>query len=311
MKISLIIPIKNEEQSLESLCSSIANQTRQPNEIILVDGGSTDRTVELAGQIILKQSNFRLIETPQASPGRGRNIGTENARCEWIAFTDAGIVLEPDWLEKLVEKAAEDEQTDIVYGNYAPVINNNFEKIAALAYVPAQIGDGIRGKSIASYLMRKKVWEAVGGFPDLRAAEDLMFMEAAEKQNFKFALAPDALIRWQLRPNLSSTFRKFVLYSKHNVWAGRQWDWHYGILKQYLVLIPFVLLSVFYSWWGIAFIVLWLIARTFKRILPHRSEFGLPTLLNPLIFFGAAFLILVIDAATFIGWGQALLGKRK
>ena len=311
MKISLVIPIKNEEQSLTSLCSSINNQTRQPDEIILVDGGSTDRTIEIARQIILNQLNFRLIETPQASPGRGRNIGTDKARFEWVAFTDAGITLESDWLEKLVEKAVEDEETDIVYGNYAPVINSYFEKIAALVYVPAQSADGIRGKSIASYLMRKKVWEAVGGFPDLRAAEDLIFMEAAEKRNFKFAFAPDALIRWQLRPNLTGTFRKFVLYSKHNVWAGRQWDWHHGVLKQYVVLIPVLILILIHSWWWTIFIILWLLARTAKRILPHRREFGWLTLFNPLTFIGAAFLIPVIDAATFIGWGQALSGKEK
>ena len=311
MKISLIIPVKNEEQSLENLCSSINDQTRQPDETILVDGGSTDKTVAVARRITANQPAFRLIETPQASPGKGRNIGVEAARFDWIAFTDAGITLEPDWLEKLAAKAAEDQQTDVVYGNYAPVINGYFEKIATLVYVPPQAADGIRGKSIASYLMRKKVWEKVRGFPDARAAEDLMFMETAEKHNFKFAFAPDALIHWQLRPNLSSTFRKFVLYSKHNVWAGRQWDWHYGVLKQYLALIPVLTIMFFSSWWWILFVVLWLIARTAKRILPHRRQFGWLTLLNPLVFFGAAWLILTIDAATFIGWRQALLQKRK
>ena len=275
----------------------------------MVDGGSTDKTVEIAEKIAARRTEFKLIKTPQASPGKGRNIGTENARFEWIAFTDAGIILENDWLEKIVEKAAED--IDIVYGNYAPIINSYFEKIAVLVYVTAQTADGIRGKSIASYLMRKEVWTAVGGFPDLRAAEDLMFMEAAEKLNFKFAFAPDALIHWQLRPNLSSTFRKFVLYSKHNVWASRQWDWHYGVLKQYLVLIPFLFLALFHSWWWLAVILLWLFARTAKRSLPHRTAFGLVAIFNPLIFIGAAGLILVVDAATFIGWGQAILTRRK
>ncbi len=307
MKISLVIPVKNEAESLENLCLSINRQTRQPDEIILIDGGSTDKTVEIARKIAARQTEFKLIETPQASPGKGRNIGVENARFEWIAFTDAGIKLENYWLEKLVEKTVENSEIDIVYGNYAPVIGNYFEKIATLVYVPAQTANGIRGKSIASYLMRRKVWAAVGGFPDLRAAEDLIFMEVAEKQNFKIAFAPNALVHWQLRPNLSGTFRKFVLYSKHNVWADRQWDWHYGVLKHYIVLVPILLLTLFHSWWWFAVVVLWLFARTAKRILFHRYEFGWQTLFNPLIFFGAAFLILVIDAATFVGWGQAIL----
>lgn len=310
MKISLVIPVKDEAESLEALCLSIARQTRQPDEIVLVDGGSTDETVKIAKKIAIKQTELKLVETPRASPGKGRNIGVENARFEWIAFTDAGIRLENDWLEKLVEKAVENPEIDIVYGNYAPVVGTYFEKIAALVYVPAQMANGIRGKFIASYLMRKEVWTTVGGFPDLRAAEDLMFMEAAEKSNFKIAFAPNALVHWQLRPNVSSTFKKFVLYSKHNVWAGRQWDWHYGVLKQYAVLLPILLLAFLQSWWWMIVVVLWLFARTAKRILPHRSEVGWQTLFNPIIFFGTAFLIVVVDAATFIGWGQAALEKR-
>ncbi len=103
-----------------------------------------------------------------------------------------------------------------------------------------------------------------------------------------------------------STFRKFVLYSKHNVWAGRQWDWHYGLLRQYLALVPFLLLTVLHSWWWLASLPMWLVARMAKRILAHRYEFGVAPLFNPITFFGVGFVVLLIDAATFVGWAQAL-----
>ena len=51
LRISLIVPVRDEEGSLARLVSSIRAQTRQPDEIILVDGGSTDRTVELAREL--------------------------------------------------------------------------------------------------------------------------------------------------------------------------------------------------------------------------------------------------------------------
>ena len=104
MKISLVIPVKDEETSLESLYKSICEQTRQPDEVLLVDGGSTDKTIELAQKLASGDLNLKVIETPQASPGKGRNIGAKNAENEWIAFTDAGIKLEKDWLEKLAAK---------------------------------------------------------------------------------------------------------------------------------------------------------------------------------------------------------------
>lgn len=311
LQISLVIPVKNEADSLALLINSVNKQSYAPDEVVLVDGGSTDGTVKLAEKLTAGDNRFRVIEAGDATPGRGRNVGTENARGEWIAYTDAGIELSDDWLEKLAAKAAENPEIDIVYGNYAPIHDSYFEKIAALAYVAPQNAAAHRDKSIASSLLKKKVWAAVGGFPDWRASEDLMFMEAAEKKDFRHVFAPEALIYWKLQPNLTSTFRKFVLYSKHNALAGRQWDWHYGVLKQYLAATPFAALAVFHGWWWLAVIVLWLFARTSKKMLTHRREFGAETLFNPLIFFGVMFLILVIDLATFVGWGQAILEKKR
>ena len=304
---SLIIPIRNEEASIENLIDSIGRQTMPPDEVVLVDGGSTDSTVEMVERLAAGKASIKLVKTDGATPGKGRNLGVEAARNQWIAFTDAGIKLEENWLEELVKAA---DGADIVYGEVSPVVDNLFEKCAVLSYVPPQRPNGIRTRFIASSLINKKVWEVVGGFPDLRAAEDLMFMEQAEAKGFKIALAPKAMAHWSLRPDLASTFQKFVLYSKHNVWAGRQWDWHYGVLKQYLLLVPFLLLAAFHSWWWLAAFPLWLLARTAKRILMHRYEYGLAALFNPLLVGGVAFLVLVIDVATFVGWAQAL-GRTK
>lgn len=309
IKISLVIPLKNEENSFVGLYESIRRQTLPPDEVVLVDGGSTDDTIAVVEKAICGQTNFKFIKTPQASPGKGRNIGTDNARNEWIVYTDAGIRLTDEWLENLAEKVMTTPEVSIVYGNYAPRIGSFFEKIAALTYVGAQKPNVIRGKSIVSYLMKKDVWSKVGGFPDLRAAEDLIFMEEAEKLGFTFAFAPDALLYWELQPNISSTFIKFVLYSKHNIWAGRAWSWHYGVLKLYLILIPVLFVTFFYPWAAV-FFALWLFARTLKRVLPHRFQFGLLNVLNPLVLLSVSFMILVLDAATFIGWAQAVLQKK-
>ncbi|MEP7076305.1 MAG: hypothetical protein ABI878_10890, partial [Acidobacteriota bacterium] len=237
------------------------------------------------------------------------------------ALTDAGIELDQNWLAELIAvvpakpTAVEENETephvDVVYGNYSPVISNLFEKCACLCYSPAKKINGIRGTSVASMLMRKQVWATVGGFPDMRAAEDLIFMEAIAEKGFGIATAPSAMIHWQLQPDVLRTLQKFILYSKHNVWAGRQWDWHYGIVRLYLLLLPFLLLAVVHTRWWLLGLPFWLAARTTKRILAHRYECGVGTLFNPLIFFGVAGLILLIDLATFVGWGQALVSRQK
>ncbi|MEP6847959.1 MAG: glycosyltransferase, partial [Acidobacteriota bacterium] len=257
-QVSLVIPIRNEEASIERLIDSIARQTLAPDEIVLVDGGSTDRTVEIVERIAAGDARFRLIRTDGATPGKGRNIGIEAASFEVIALTDAGIMLEDDWLEILVASLAPSATSpgfeggngpdaDIVYGNVDPVIDNLFEKCAAIAFVAEKKAKVIRMEFIASCLFKKQVWRKVGGFPDLRAAEDLMFMEAVEAAGFRASIAPDAMVHWQLQPDVLSTLQKFILYSKHNVWAGRQWDWHYGIVRLYVALVPFVVLAAVHS----------------------------------------------------------------
>lgn len=309
LKVSLVIPVKNEDHSLAELIESIENQSYQPDEVIFVDGGSTDRTIEIIECLSSKNPKFKFIKLSSSSPGKGRNTGIENTRNEWIALTDAGIEIEKDWLKNLVKELEDNPQADVIYGNYSPIIKCFFDQCAAICYVPRLTKNSIRGKSVATILLKKKVWEEVNGFPDLRAAEDLIFLEAVNKKEFKTASAPNAMVFWQLRPDLSSTFDKFIVYSKHNVLAGRAWDWHYGVARQYLIALFFIILAFVHSWWWLIIVFLWLVARVAKRILSHRFEYGLKPLLNPVYFLGITFTILIVDLATFIGWGQAVLQK--
>lgn len=303
LKISLVIPVRDEAATMPALLESIGRQTLEPDEIVIVDGGSVDETCAVIEKLAAGRSDLTLVRTDGATPGKGRNIGVDAARNEWIAFTDAGIKLDDRWLEELANASG---NADMVLGNYQPVTDTFFTRCAALAYVPAQTPGGIRGKFIASSLIRTSICVAAGGFPDLRAAEDLIFIENVERLGARVSFAPDAKVQWQLRPDLGSTFAKFVLYSNRNVLAGRQWDWHYGILRQYALLVPFILLAALHSWWWLLALPVWLAARTAKRIVRFRYEYALLRLLNPAQFVFTAFLILLIDAATFIGWIQAV-----
>jgi glycosyltransferase involved in cell wall biosynthesis len=307
--VSLIIPLFNEAEEIEDLITNIRLQTFQPNEIILVDGGSIDSTVKVANEVIGSDKRFKIIKVERAMPGKGRNIGTIESKNDWIAYTDAGVTQKKDWLEKLVGIANQDSTVEVVFGNVSPRTDSFFEKCAAIAYVPPLKPDTIRSKSIATCLLKKYVWEKIGGFPDFRAAEDLIFINKIEENNFKTAFSFDTMIYWHLRPNISSTFKKFVLYSQHNVWAGRQKDWHYGVLKQYAFIIFFVILGIFHSAWWLLAIPVWLILRTIKRVFAHKYEYGLNALKNPLYFFSIMGIIITIDMATFIGWIKAIIRK--
>ena len=311
LSISLVIPVKDEEATVEGLLASIGAQTRPVDEVVFVDSGSSDRTIALLRNASLENTPIRIIESGPGSPGKGRNIGISAAINQWVALTDAGIKLDPRWVEELVEVVLHNPDVDVVYGNYEPIVDTFFERNAALVYVPAKqerAGAKMRGPSIASCLIRREVWHAVGGFPDLRAAEDLMFMEQVEQHPFKIGWAPKATVWWQLRPSLLSTFRRFVLYSRHNVLARRQKYWHYGIARQYvLALIVALLALVSGIWWLLLAIPVGLLLRVFKSIWNRRETLSVWGLINPLRWVHVLIITLAIDLATFVGWIEAYL----
>lgn len=309
MNVSLVVPVRNEEQSLPRLLESIRQQTLQPAEIILVDGGSSDNTVELARCAAEGDSRLRVIEAGQATPGRGRNVGIEAASSDWVALTDAGNRLEPTWLENLVAAVETDPVTDIVYGNFEPVVDSWFTRCAALTYPPPKTsrpGGLMRGPFIASSLMRRKIWCELGGFPDRRAAEDLIFMDRIRDAGYETRWAPKATVWWEMQSGVLSTFRRFELYSKHNVWANRQWDWHYGLVRNYFFMSVFIVLAVIHSPWWLIGLPIWALARVVRSVWRRREERGFLWVMNPIQILGVGLVLFTIDLATFVGWAKAI-----
>jgi glycosyltransferase involved in cell wall biosynthesis len=305
-KVTLVVPMRNEEDSIVALLRSIERQVEPPDEVIFVDGGSTDRTVTVLRDAIGANSTFRVIEAGEATPGRGRNVGIGAAQHEWIALTDAGIHLEENWLKEL-KTALSDEHVAVVYGNYEPTADTFFERCAALLYAHPKLFRGtgwMRGPFIASSMMRRDVWARVGGFRDLRAAEDLIFMEKIEAEGFKQAWVPSATVWWRPQSTWLGTLRRFIAFSKANARAGRQRYWHYGIVRAYLVSAVFVLLAIVHSWYWLLIPVGILLLRVAKSIWQRRGNRGVLWALNPVQFLGVTLLLIAIDLGTIIGWIQ-------
>ena len=230
------------------------------------------------------------------------------ARFEWVAFTDGGIILHPDWLRELLN--ALQVGTDVVLGNFEPVCDTFFRECAALAYVPPQDGLGVRGPFIASSLIRRSTFLDVGGFPAYRAAEDLIFVERLRAAGAHVEYAPKAFVRWQIAGSTGATFRRFADYSQHNLLAGRGRYWHLGVARLYLLLVLCVLAAHLGGVGPLARLAppLFFVARSTKAAWVKRHSFGFLTL-HPARIAGAALLLVVIDVATAIGQLRFLRAK--
>lgn len=106
--ISLIIPVYNVAPYIERCLDSIAHQTLQDLEVILVDDHGQDDSIAIARDYIQthRLSGWQIIETPTNSgPGVARNVGIEKATGDYIAFCDADDWVEPNMYEQLVVQA--------------------------------------------------------------------------------------------------------------------------------------------------------------------------------------------------------------
>lgn len=315
MKVSVIVPVRDEEQSIRELLDSLLQQTRPPDEIVITDGGSVDATPQIIEEYIRKGAPVRLIRAGAALPGRGRNLGAAQASCEWLGFTDAGIRLAKDWLETLVARAEADDSIDVVYGSWQPVTDTFFKQCAAIAYVPPpSLHDGVlvRPRSIASTLLRREAWRAVNGFPEhLRSAEDLVFMDRVENAGYRSVFEPRAQVHWDLRPTLAATFKRFLVYSRNNIRAGLFRQWQSTILVRYGVLavlfVAALIVEPSWVWFPIAAWLFMLAARAVVSIRRNRLCYPASFLQNVLRAAMVMCVLAVLDAAAIAGSIQWLL----
>jgi glycosyltransferase involved in cell wall biosynthesis len=304
--VSVVVPVRDEEATIGPLLDSLAVQVRAPDEIVVVDGGSRDQTPALVARRAAADPRVRLVRAEDAFPGVGRNLGVAAARHDVIAFTDAGIRVDPRWLLELCRPMEDRPAVDVVYGHLEPVTDSLFSECAALAYVPAPrevAGVRIRAPFIVCCLLRRAVWAGVGGFPPYRAGEDLIFMEAVARSGATIAYAPAAVVHWRLAPGWRATFRRFATYSRHNLRAGRARQWHVGTARLWLVGVAAVLLAVLHHPAWLVVLLGGLVARTLRTAWTKRSAFAFGGVFRADRLLGLAALLVLLDCATW--WGVA------
>lgn len=111
--VSVIIPVYNAEKHLEECVRSICAQTLQKIEIICVDDGSTDSSLEILNRLSQEDSRIIIAQQDNAGAGAARNHGIRLAKGKYLSFLDADDFFDSHMLEKALEKA-EAEQADLV-----------------------------------------------------------------------------------------------------------------------------------------------------------------------------------------------------
>lgn len=98
--ISVVMPVYNEEKYIVGALDALFSNTVLADEVIVADGGSTDRTIELIKQ---KFPQVKIVDNPRRNAAAGRNVGIKCAKGDIIAFTDGDCIVRKDWIEKIAE----------------------------------------------------------------------------------------------------------------------------------------------------------------------------------------------------------------
>ncbi len=278
MRVSVIFTVLNEAGALPRLLDSLAAQTRQPDEVVVCDGGSRDGTLDLLRAE--RRIPLRVIESPGANISRGRNVAIAAATGDVIACTDAGVRLDPHWLEQItqfwiadsgfsiepeglemrdsrVSHESSNPQSSIknrkskivnwVGGFFLPDTHSTFEVAmgATVLPTPGDINPQTFLPSSRSVAYRKSAWQQAGGYPEwLDYCEDLIFDLHMRDAFGPCQFAPNALVYFRPRTSLRAFFKQYFLYArgdgKANLWLKR----HLIRYATYLIAFPLIVCGI-------------------------------------------------------------------
>lgn len=324
MKTTFITTVLNEEKSIEELLEGLNFQSKLPDEVIIVDGGSTDATLSVisnfkfplrlrSGRAISnKKIKIRILKK-KGNRSIGRNEAIENATGDIIVCTDAGCILDKNWI-KNITKEFENKNIDVVAGYYKPIANTVFEKCLAAytSVMPDQLLPDDFLPSSRSIAFRKKAWEKAGKYPTwLDTCEDLYFARQLKRKGFKFAFAKNAIVYWPQRKNLPEALIQFFNYAVGDgvaryVRSNTPYLFGRYLIGLILIVILYRTRSLFVlllMWVLLLNYIIWSIMKNYYRINDKRALFWLP-----ILQFSADFAVIF---GTILGLIKGLSIKRK
>lgn len=282
MKVSFIATVFNEEKTVEKLITSLDKQNQKPDEIVIVDGGSTDKTVE----VLSKFKHVRVLRK-KGNRSIGRNFAISKAKYPLIVISDAGCVLDKNFIREVTKKFV-NKSIDVVAGYYKGIAETLFQE-AVIPYVlvmPKNLNEETFLPASRSMAILKRVWKENGGFPEKYSYnEDYVFAKKLKKEGYKISFAKKAIVYWMPPDTLPKVFRMFYRFAYGDIEAGIVRPKVVLLFVRYFILATFILLGLFssfvYFYLIFAFFVMyciWAIAKNYENISQKKGVMFLPAI---------------------------------
>lgn len=232
--VSVVITVLDEGDALEPTVTALLAQLSGADELVLVDGGSTDGSIEA----LPSHPALRVDVVPGAGISAGRNHGVRVATHDLVICTDAGCLPVPGFVDAFRDTFAVADPPVLASGVYEVLARTPMEQAQALACYPQldEVADPDRfvrfytrcfgtgfdpryvvGRCVA---FTREAWQAVGGFPEhLATGEDVSFGLAVSRIGV-VGTSTGARVGWVQRDGLRATWRMYRGYGRASTGGG-------------------------------------------------------------------------------------------
>lgn len=217
--VSVVVPVFNGEETIGACLQSLLNQTRPPHEVIVVDNGSTDRTIETIKGFSQEHQGLNLVLVSESvkGPAACRNRGVALSQSEIICFTDADCVPDSDWTRDVAEAFSVSDVGAVAGNLYGYKPSGVIQEFLSLYTLRGLADDRIfqqytlteGGFATANLSVRRKVFDEAGGFDQsMRYGEDHDLCVRIMEQGHKLRYVPNAVVYHIHRNSLKGFVRQ-------------------------------------------------------------------------------------------------------
>ena len=226
IKVSIIVPVYNVEKYLKDCLESLINQTLKNIEIICINDGSSDASLNILREYEKRDSRIIVVDKKNEGQSIARNIGIDLAQGEYIGFVDSDDWVDEDYFEKLYNSAIKNE-CDIACAGYKYYKKNKFnvrknyeaELLCMTVREKVRLDNLPKDNYIWNKIYKRSVWNDLGvKFQPSRFYEDIALVIKLLHKMGKMVVVPDTYYIYRANPN-STIRQKNVKHIKDYNWA--------------------------------------------------------------------------------------------
>lgn len=241
IKVSCILPVFNEEKLIANCLNSLIEQNFLNVEIIVVDDGSTDKTVSIVKEFIKKNKNIKLLHQKHNGPGLARNLGAKSAKGKILVFPDADEEFPKDYIKKLVSPII--KRKTVCTSPICGKLNTKSSIFSKIKFSEFNKKFGVESKGTKVYrAILKELFLKVDGFDN---NDDYFDDSSLYKKIGKKPL----LVNTFAYTTFSSNPIEFIFDSawgvKSNINRGNKKPFFFGILLSIIIIVLIILIILF------------------------------------------------------------------